>query len=124
MFNNERGSNLSNPTYLFFLKATLVEFPLSYPTYPNIYFSGGEEEKPKGPLVVYSFVVPLNTEDKVNYKEQQAVLRKALRAHLPKGLLLETREKGGEVCLFVLCCEACHNLVHSFHKYSCSHNNI
>lgn len=62
----------------------------------NIYFSGGEEEKPKGPLVVYSFVVPLNTEDKVNYKEQQAVLRKALRAHLPKGLLLETREKGGE----------------------------
>lgn len=55
---------------------------------------GGEEEKPKGPLVVYSFVVPLNTEDKVNYKEQQAVLRKALRAHLPKGLLLETREKG------------------------------
>lgn len=80
----------------FFLKATLVEFPLSYPTYPNIYFSGGEEEKPKGPLVVYSFVVPLNTEDKVNYKEQQAVLRKALRAHLPKGLLLETREKGGE----------------------------
>ncbi|XP_026688147.1 uncharacterized protein LOC113472557, partial [Diaphorina citri] len=43
-----------------------------------------------------SFVTSTNsTEDKVNYKEQQTVLRKALRAHIPKGLLLETREKGG-----------------------------
>ncbi|KAI5706039.1 hypothetical protein M8J75_004293 [Diaphorina citri] len=57
---------------------------------------GGEEEKPKGPLIVYSFVTSTNsTEDKVNYKEQQTVLRKALQAHIPKGLLLETREKGG-----------------------------
>lgn len=55
---------------------------------------GGEEEKPKGPLVVYSFIVPVNSEDKVNYKEQQTLLRKALRSHIPKGLLLETREKG------------------------------
>ena len=60
--------------------------------------------KENGDIFVMSFLQPSKTR-KISYREQQELLRIALEEHPEfnkQGMILDTIEKGGKLCMYVL----------------------